>query len=98
MIGTLVTFRFGSNFNEAAVRKIADGARAKFEGMPGLRSKTFTFDPEKHEATNFYIWESKEAAEAFFTEKQLEQVTGLYGVRPSVQFVQIATLVDNART
>src|SRR5262249_10531291 len=29
---------------------------------------------------------------AFFTEELLEGVTGLYGVRPSVEFVQIATL------
>ena len=69
MIGVLVTFRYGNDFNEAAVRKIADTARAKFEGMPGLRSKAFTLDPENHEATNFYVWESDEAAKAFFTDE-----------------------------
>ena len=97
MIGVMVTFRYGNNFSEQAVRKIADTARAKFEGMPGLRSKAFTFDPEKREATNFYVWESKEAANAFFTEELLERVTGLYGVRPTVQYVQIASLVENIR-
>jgi hypothetical protein len=34
-------------------------------------------------------------AKAFFTEELLDQVTGIYGVRPSVQYVQIATLVEN---
>jgi len=33
----------------------------------------------------------------FFTDALLERVTRLYGVRPSVEFVQIATLVENAR-
>ena len=28
----------------------------------------------------------------------LERVTGLYGVRPTVEFVRIAALVENART
>jgi hypothetical protein len=28
----------------------------------------------------------------------LERVTGLYGVRPTVEFVQVATLVENTRT
>jgi hypothetical protein len=97
MIGVFVTFRFGDNFDEQAVRKIAETARARFEGMPGLRSKAFTINPGKREATNFYVWDSEDAAKAFFTDAILERVTGLYGARPSVEFVQIATLVENTR-
>ena len=97
MIGVFVTFRYESNFDEQAVRKIAENARPRFEGMPGLCSKAFTVNSEKREATNFYVWDSEEAARAFFTEALLERVTGLYGVRPSVEFVRIATLVENAR-
>jgi hypothetical protein len=96
MVGVLVTFHYRDDFDEQAVRKIAETARAKFEGMPGLRSKAFTINSEKREATNFYVWDSEEAAKAFFTDALLERVTGLYGVRPSVEFVQIAALVENA--
>ena len=97
MIGVFVTFRYGENFDEQAVRKIAETARPRFEGMPGLRSKAFTVNSGKREATNFYIWDSEDAAKAFFTDALLERVTSLYGVRPSVEFVRIATLVENAR-
>lgn len=97
MIGVFVTFQYGDNFNEQAVRKIAETARGKFEGMPGLRSKAFTLNSGKREATNFYVWDSEDAAKAYFTDQLLEQVTGLYGVRPRVEFVQIATLVENTR-
>ena len=97
MIGVFVRFRFGDDFDERAVRKVAETARARFEGMPGLRSKAFTLNSGKREATNFYVWESEDAAKAFFTNELLERVTGLYGVRPSVEFVQIATLVENVR-
>jgi len=97
MIGVFVTFRYSENFDEHAVRKVAETARGRFEGMPGLRSKAFTVNSGKREATNFYVWDSEEAAKAFFTDELLERVTGLYGVRPSVDFVQIATLVENAR-
>jgi len=65
--------------------------------MPGLHSKAFTVNSGKREATNFYVWDSEEAARAFFSDALLERVTGLYGVRPSVEFVQIATLVENDR-
>ena len=51
---------------------------------------------ERGEAVNFYVWESAEAAHAFFTEELLERVTGLYGVRPSVEYVELAALVDNS--
>ena len=97
MIGVFVTFRYGDDFNEQALRKIAETARGKFEGMPGLRSKALTLNSGKREATNFYVWDSEDAAKAFFTDQLLEMVTGLYGVRPSVEFVQIATLVENTR-
>ena len=97
MIGVFVTFRYGDNFNEQAVRKIAETARGRFEGMPGLRSKAFTLNSGKREATNFYVWDSEDAAKAFFTDQLLERVTSLYGVRPSVEFVQIVTLVENNR-
>jgi len=97
MIGVFVTFRYGDNFDERAVQKIAETARARFEGMPGLRSKAFTLNSGKREATNFYVWESEDAAKAFFTDELLERVTGLYGVSPTIEFVQIATLVENVR-
>jgi len=97
MIGVFVTFRYGSNYDEQALRKIAETARATFERMPGLRSKAFTLNSGKREAANFYVWDSDDAAKAFFTDQVLEMVTGLYGVRPSVEFVQIATLVENIR-
>jgi hypothetical protein len=96
MIGVFVTFRYGDNFDEQAVRKIAGNARATFEGMPGLRSKAFTVNSGKREATNFYVWDSEAAARTFFTDALLERVTGLYGARPNVEFVQIAALVENS--
>jgi hypothetical protein len=45
---------------------------------------------------NFYVWDSKEAAEGFFTEELRERVTGLYGVAPAIDFAEIAEIVDNS--
>jgi heme-degrading monooxygenase HmoA len=97
MLGVFVTFRYGSNFDERAVRQIAETARARFEGMPGLRSKAFTLNSGKREATNVYVWDSEDAAKAFFTDELLQRVTSIYGVRPNVEFVQIVALVENPR-
>jgi hypothetical protein len=96
MIGVFVTFRYGDDFDEQRVRTIAENARAKFEGMAGLRSKAFTINAAKCEAANFYVWDTEDAARSFFTEALLAGVTSLYGARPRVEFVQIAALVENA--
>ena len=97
MIGVLVKFCYSDDFDERALRGIAEAARVRFDGMPGLRSKAFTLNSGKRQAANFYVWDSEEAAKAFFTDELLERVAGLYGVRPSIEFVQIATLVENIR-
>jgi heme-degrading monooxygenase HmoA len=95
MIAVMVHFRYETGFSEARIRQVAEGARPKFEGMPGLRSKAFTIDSVNREAINFYVWESEEAAKAFFSPQLIDRVTDLYGVRPTVQFAEVAVLVEN---
>jgi hypothetical protein len=96
MIAVFVTFRYESGFDAAVLREIAKNARARFEGMPSLRSKLFAVDSERREARNVYVWDSEEAARAFFSEETIHRITGVYGVRPAVEFVEIAELVENA--
>lgn len=96
MIGVSVTFQYGDDFDHARVVSIAENARGTFEGMSGLRSKAFTVDDARRRAMNFYVWESADAARRFFSEEMRERVTGLYGVEPTIDFVEIAQLVDNS--
>lgn len=95
MIATLVTFDLGDDFDADKVRQNAQLARSKFENMPGLRSKAFSIDADKRQAKNYYIWEDESFAKNFFSEEILEGVTKFYGVRPSVEYLEVATLVDN---
>jgi len=95
MVAVFVSFSYGSDFNEAKVRAIAEGASPKFKGMPGLRSKIFTVQPEKRQATNVYLWDSEEAARAFFSEHLRQQVATLYGTKPSIEFAVVAAAVEN---
>ncbi len=95
MIAVSVTFQYDEDFDRARMISVAESARRAFEGMPGLRSKVFTIDDARQRAMNFYIWESPDAAKAFFSAEMRERVTGLYGVRPTIDFVEVAQLVDN---
>jgi hypothetical protein len=98
MIGVVVTFDYDdAEFDQSRIEKVAEKARGMFEGMPGLMTKVFTFDEKQGRALNFYVWDSREAAERFFTDGLRDRVTDLYGVRPSVDFVEIAQIVDNTK-
>jgi heme-degrading monooxygenase HmoA len=96
VIGVSVTFQYGEDFDRDRVVSIAEKARKTFEGMPGLRSKAFTVDDARRRAMNFYVWESEDAARSFFSDELRQRVTGLYGVAPTIEFVEIAQLVDNS--
>jgi len=96
VIGVSVTFQYDQDFDRARVVSIAENARGTFEGMPGLRSKAFTVDDARQRAMNFYVWESEDAAKSFFSAEMRQRVAGLYGVEPTIEFVEIAQLVDNA--
>jgi hypothetical protein len=52
-------------------------------------------DQERQRAANFYVWDSEQAAKDFFTQELRDRVTGLYGVAPRIEFVEI---VDNAHS
>ena len=98
MIGVVVTFDYDDGeFDQARVEKVAQNARGMFEGMPGLRTKIFTFDEKQGRALNFYVWESRETAAQFFSDELRDRVTDLYGATPSIEFVEIAQIVDNAK-
>src|SRR5262245_17466913 len=95
MHGVIVEFQYGEEFDRAHIARIAREARGRFEGLPQLRQEAFTIDEQNRRATNVYLWKSEDAARGFFNGELLDQVTLLYGVRPTVSFVEVAELVDN---
>ncbi|MFJ1707243.1 hypothetical protein [Kitasatospora sp. NPDC088346] len=97
MIGVTVTFSYPGGLDRSRVVKVAENARGMFEGMPGVRFKFFTFSEKQQQAVNFYVWESEEEAEQFFSPELLGRVTELYGAAPSIEFVEIAEIVDNSK-
>jgi hypothetical protein len=91
----MVEFQYGDEFDRARIAGIAHEARGRFEGLPRLRQKAFTIDEQNRRATNVYLWESEDSARGFFNDELVDKVTRVYGVRPTVSFVEVAELVDN---
>ena len=97
MIAVFITFRYGEDFSAAKVRQLAENSRAKFEGMPGLRSKLFSVLPELREARNVYVWDDPEAARRLSTPESRNRIAALYGVQPIIEYAEVCALVENSR-
>ncbi|MFB7257279.1 antibiotic biosynthesis monooxygenase family protein [Streptomyces nojiriensis] len=98
MIGVLVTFTQTGKFDRSALEEIAAELRGPFEGMAGLRFKSFMLDEDGARARNFYVWDDEEKARAFFTEEIVDKVTGIYGAPPHIEYLDVVGFVDNSGT
>ncbi|MEU5634530.1 hypothetical protein ACH47C_09300 [Streptomyces rishiriensis] len=98
MIGVLVTFSQTEKFDRSTVAKIADDLRGPFEGMAGLRFKSFMLDEDGMQARNFYVWDDEEKGRSFFTEELVDKVAGIYGAPPKIEYLDIVGFVDNSGT
>jgi hypothetical protein len=97
MVAVIVTFQYDEgSFDRARIEGVAERAQPAFRGLLGLRLKAFTIDEEQHRAVNVYLWDADDAAAPFFGDELRERVTGLYGVAPTIAFLEVAALVDNA--
>lgn len=71
-------------------------ARDRFRGMAGLQRKYFCYDKTSGRGLSVYLWDSKAAAEAVFTEAFISGFEASFGVRPSIRYIDTLMIVDNA--
>ena len=95
MIGVIVTLGPGNDLNRERATAVAQQEAPVFQGMDGLLSKVFMWNDETETVINTYVWDSEEAARAFFTPEVKARVIELYGVEPHVQFAEVSALIDN---
>jgi heme-degrading monooxygenase HmoA len=95
MIGVIVTIGPGKDLNRQRASAAAEKTAPMFEGMDGLQSKVYMWNDETGTVTNTYVWDSEEAARAFFTPERKAEIIELWGVEPQVQFAEVSALVDN---
>jgi heme-degrading monooxygenase HmoA len=95
MIGVIVTIGPGADLDRERANAVAQQEGPKFEGMAGLQSKVFMWDDEAGTVMSTYVWDSEEAARAFFTPELKAHVIELYGAEPKVRFTEVSALIDN---
>ena len=80
---------------EDAFIKIAQRSAPKFRALEGqgLLSKDYVRAADG--VGGVYVWESRAAAEAWFTEENLAEYTTTFGARPTLTWYESSLTVDN---
>jgi hypothetical protein len=95
MTAALVLFRTDGalSLEEATAR--FNTTAPSYRGLAGLRTKAYLYADDGSEVGGFYLWESRAAAEAFYSDAWRERVTQVYGVEPVVRYFESPVLIEN---
>ena len=95
MITAIVQYRLPPEIDQAACaahfRKIAEG----FRTVPGLIRKQFIHADDGW-AGGVYLWQSRAAAEAFYSGPWRNGIRERYGMEPQIRYFHTACITDNA--
>lgn len=94
MITAIVNFRLPDGTTAAEAAKIFKDSAPKYRGVPGLVRKYHVFG-EDGTGGGVYLWESREAANALYTEAWRDMIRQRYGATPSIRYFETPVIVDN---
>jgi|TARA_B100000315_G_scaffold249626_2_gene281140 hypothetical protein len=94
MITVLVRFKLPDGVGSEQYKKTAEEAAPRFQGMQGLKTKYFLYNEEGY-GGGFYVWESREQAEALYTEGWADAMQERMASRPEVTYFETSVVVDN---
>jgi hypothetical protein len=79
------TYAVPRDLHEPAIRELFNGVAGNYVGVPGLVRKYFGFTEDATSVIGIYLWESREAADAFYTDEWMAGVTERWGAAPLKQ-------------
>jgi hypothetical protein len=95
MITAIVLYKLPPHIDLAACaahfRSIAPG----FRDVPGLIRKQFIYAEDRW-AGGVYLWQTRAAAEAFYTGPWLDGIRERYGMDPQIKYFHTACVTDNS--
>jgi hypothetical protein len=91
-------FRFllpeGTDWN--AIRTLMKERAEQFSKLPGLRSKAFLLDVDHREIGGNYVWETREALDAYLRSDLYLNVVRKFGEPKELRIYEVPECVDNA--
>lgn len=95
MVTVLVQFALPEGVSEAEVHDLFVASAPRFQTIPGLISKSYLYHGDRRTGGGTYLWESRDAAEAFFGADFRAMIREKYGVEPEITYFRTTVSVDN---
>ena len=76
-------------------KAIFQSTAPRYQSQPGLIRKYYVLSEDGMTAGGVYLWQSREAADALYTDEWRAFVTGKYGTPPQVVYMACPVVVDN---
>ena len=95
MITVITTFILPKSITCEEARTIFLSTAPKYRGVQGLLRKTYLFSQDGVTVGGVYLWNSRQEAEAMYTEAWRTFVREKYGTDPTVAYFESPVVVDN---
>jgi len=96
MITAIATFRLPNRLTVDEARSIFQSTAPRYQSQPGLVRKYYVLSEDGMTAGGVYLWQSRQDAEALYTDTWRDFVTEKYGTAPQLVYMDCPVIVDNA--
>ncbi len=95
MITAVVRFRLPQEMTRDGAKAMFEKSAPNYRGVPGLVRKYYLYGDDRT-GGGVYLWNSREAAERFYSEAWKSMIAQRYGAQPDIIFYETPVIVDNA--
>ncbi|MGY3447592.1 monooxygenase [Bradyrhizobium sp. USDA 4473] len=95
MITAVTTFRLPKPITREEARSIFLSTASIYRGVQGLFRKTYLLSEDGMTAGGIYFWNSRQEAEALYTDAWRARARDRYGADPTVSYFESPVVVDN---
>jgi hypothetical protein len=97
MIAASILFKLPLKTDWEALAGLArDRAKNLYQGLPGLKTKAFVLNKETGEYGGLYIWENKEALDAFLNSPTFQSSREKFG-NPEIKIFDLLAHIEQGK-
>jgi hypothetical protein len=95
MITAVVRFPLPQGVTRDEAKALYEKSAPSYRGVPGLVRKYYLYG-EDRTGGGVYLWNSREAAERFYSDAWRTMIAQRFGTPPEILFYETPVIVDNA--